>query len=198
MSKDKTDHWFKRHKVLTVIGVLVLLAIIGGAAIAANENKPKKLIDTGSTSSGSGSSTGLTVSPPTTTPPKPHAQVVADYKTSAQQVTLANLQKDPNAYQGKVITFTATITKFLQDSSGNTGAMNVDDPNDFSSAYVNLSSYIDLSKINKDDTVQVWGTGLGIVSGKNAFGGDINVAGVNESYLLDTTTGYSDDTNPSP
>jgi hypothetical protein len=32
MSKDKTGNWFKRHKVLTVIGVLVLLVIIGSAA----------------------------------------------------------------------------------------------------------------------------------------------------------------------
>jgi hypothetical protein len=76
--------------------------------------------------------------------------------------------------------------------------MNVDDPNDYSSAYVNLSSYIDLSKVNQDDTVQIWGSGLGILTGKNGFGADINVAGVNESYLLDMTTGYSDDANPSP
>jgi hypothetical protein len=32
MSKDKTGNWFKRHKILTVIGVLVILAIIGGAS----------------------------------------------------------------------------------------------------------------------------------------------------------------------
>ncbi len=184
---------FKWSKKYTL--VVVALLIIGGVTIAASGSKAKPT-NTSSTGSGSGSSTGLTVNLPTTSPPKPHAQVVADYKASAQQVTLANLQKDPNAYKGKVITFTTTITKFLQDSSGNTGAMNVDDPNDFSSAYVNLSSYIDLSKLNKDDTVQIWGTGLGILSGKNAFGGDVNVPGVNETYLLDATTGYSDDANP--
>lgn len=188
---------FKWSKKYTIIASVAALLIICGVAIAAGGNKAKT-IDTSSAGSGSGSSTGLTVSLPATSPPKPHAQVVADYKASAQQVTLANLQKDPNAYKGKVITFTATISKFLQDSSGNTGAMNVDDPNDLSSAYVNLSSYIDLSKVNKDDTVQIWGTGLGIVSGKNAFGGDINVSGVNETYLGDTITGYSDDTNPNP
>jgi hypothetical protein len=111
---------------------------------------------------------------------------------------MANLQKDPNAYQGKIVTFTASISKFLQDSSGNTGAMNVSNQSDFSSVYVNLSPYIDLSKVNVDDTVQIWGEGLGMLSGQNAFGGTVNVAGVNEVYLLDTTTGYSDDTNLNP
>jgi hypothetical protein len=48
MSKDKSGNWFKRHKVLTVIGVLILLAIIGGASSGSK--------NTGSTTSTSKSS----------------------------------------------------------------------------------------------------------------------------------------------
>ena len=32
MSKDKTGNWFKRHKVLTVIGALIVIGIIASAA----------------------------------------------------------------------------------------------------------------------------------------------------------------------
>src|ERR1700761_904178 len=95
---------FKWSKKYTIIASAVALLIIVGIAVAASGNKAKP-IETSSTVSGTGSSTGLTVNPPATTPPKPLAQVVADYKASAQQVTLANLQKDPNAYKGKIITF---------------------------------------------------------------------------------------------
>lgn len=32
MSKDKTGNWFKRHKILTVIGVLIVIGVIASAA----------------------------------------------------------------------------------------------------------------------------------------------------------------------
>jgi hypothetical protein len=187
--------WSKRYTLLAAVALLVVGVV---TVLAVSESRTKKPANITTTNTGSSSSAPITFNLPVTPPPKPQAQIVADYKASAQQITLADLQKDPNSYSSKIITFTATITKFLQDSSGNTGAMNVNDPNDFSSAYVNLSTYIDLTKVNQNDTVQIWGSGLGVISGKNAFGGDINVAGVNESYLLDTTTGYSDDANPAP
>lgn len=38
MSKDNKN-WFGRHKVLTVIGIIVLLAVIGGAAGGGNKTK---------------------------------------------------------------------------------------------------------------------------------------------------------------
>jgi Host cell surface-exposed lipoprotein len=32
MSKDKTGNWFKRHKILSAIGVLLIIGVIAGAA----------------------------------------------------------------------------------------------------------------------------------------------------------------------
>ena len=97
------------------------------------------------------------------------------------------------------MTFPATIDGFLQDSSGDTTAMNVSDPNDPSSTvYIQLSSYADVTKMNKNDSVTIWGDGQGSHSGKNAFGGSINVSVVSEVYLSDATTGYNDNSDPNP
>jgi hypothetical protein len=52
--------------------------------------------------------------------------------------------------------------------------------------------------MNKGDSVTIWATGEGIVSGKNDYGGSINEAAVQEDYLTDTTTGHQDDSDPNP
>ncbi len=49
MGDNKQGNWFGRHKVLTVIGVIILIAIIGGAAGGGNKTK------TNTTDSGNGS-----------------------------------------------------------------------------------------------------------------------------------------------
>lgn len=46
---DSKQNWFKRHKVLTVIGVIILIAIIGGAAGGGDKTNTNS-----STSDGSG------------------------------------------------------------------------------------------------------------------------------------------------
>lgn len=48
---DKSKNWFARHKVLTVIGVIVVLAIIGGAAGGTKSNTTASKTSTGSTAS---------------------------------------------------------------------------------------------------------------------------------------------------
>lgn len=48
MSKGKTGNWFGRHKVLTVIGVLVVLAIIGAAGSSKSNNPQPASTNTGS------------------------------------------------------------------------------------------------------------------------------------------------------
>jgi ribose 5-phosphate isomerase RpiB len=114
-------------------------------------------------------------------------------------VTVSQIVNDPAIYYPGAVTFTATIDDFLQNSSGETAAMNVTDPNDPTSVlYVQLSLWADVTQMNKGDTVVIWGTGEGTVSGKNGFGGSIQEAAVQENYLTDTTTGYQDDSDPSP
>ncbi len=46
---DKSKNWFARHKVLTVVGVIVILAIIGGAAGGSKSNTTANKTSTGST-----------------------------------------------------------------------------------------------------------------------------------------------------
>ena len=133
------------------------------------------------------------------TPTLTQAQVAAAYEASCQHVTVSQMQKQPATYKGSPLTFSAVIVNFLQDSSGNTGAMNVADPTDGSSiAYVQLSSSAQVAHMNKGDKITVWGHGGGALSGQNAYGGTINEAAVDEVYLGDATSGYQDNSNPSP
>jgi len=48
---DKSKNWFARHKVLTVIGVIIVLAIIGGAAGGSKSNTTANKTSTSSTAS---------------------------------------------------------------------------------------------------------------------------------------------------
>lgn len=117
----------------------------------------------------------------------------ARYKASATSVTVADMAKNPNGYKGKTITFTAVIANFVQDSSGNTAGANVADPNDYSSfVQIEFTPSFSLSHVNKGDTVEVWGQGLGAFQGTNAYGGTVTEGAIQEVYLHDSTTGYSD------
>lgn len=57
MSKDKTGNWFKRHKILTVVGVLVILAVIGGAAGGGNKTNNSSSTSNSSQPTGSKANT---------------------------------------------------------------------------------------------------------------------------------------------
>jgi|GEM_PF-5078484 hypothetical protein len=129
----------------------------------------------------------------TPTPTLSPAQIAARFKASTQQVTVADIAKDPNFYQGANIQFGAIILNFVQDSSGDTVGANVYDPNDETSVIqIVFSPLLDITQINRGDVINVWRQGLGAASGQNAFGANITEGVVQEFYLHDETTGYSD------
>jgi hypothetical protein len=138
----------------------------------------------------SAASSSMTVAP---TPTPPTTVSEDSYKSSAQQVTISQLVNNPLNYDGSAVTFTGTVVNFLQDSSGATTAMNVNDPNDITSiVYVQFSPTADPTQMNKNDSVQIWGDGIGTTQGPNAFGATVNVSSVQERYLTDTSTNYND------
>lgn len=51
MKEPKQGNWFKRHKILTVIGALVLLGIVGGAAGGGSKSSTTSSTQTSSSSS---------------------------------------------------------------------------------------------------------------------------------------------------
>jgi hypothetical protein len=127
------------------------------------------------------------------------SEIVQNFENLATSATITQMADDPSHYNGESVAFTGTIDSFLQDSSGDTTAMNVSDPNDpTSTVYVQLSSTADVTQMSKEDTVMIWGDAQGTVSGKNAFGGTVTQAAVTEVYLTDSTSGYSDTSNTSP
>ena len=160
------------------IRIAMVLAVACIATVA--------LVASGSTGSSGSGGTGGSSSPPTTTQ--------ADVVSGAQQVTVSQLVNDPSQYNGSDVTFQGTIVNFLQDSSGNTGAMNVADPNDGTSVvYIDLTQgSADVSQMSKGDSITIWGVGAGTTSTKNAFGGSINVSVITEAQLDDTTSNYTD------
>ena len=143
--------------------------------------------------------------PPTPTPtptPKPTptdtpvptespAQVEKTYKDGTTQTTVSSLDKDGNSDQGKNVTFTCQIVKFVKDDSGNTAGANVNDPND-PGVFVQIAfpDGTDLSQLNENDTLVVWGLDDGVSSGTNAFGATVQEVVVSALYLTDQTTGY--------
>lgn len=194
----------KQKRVIWIVtGVIAGLIIIGTIASAGSKSKATTSTTSPTSAAHSAPTTAAapTTAPPATSPPttQSQAQIVQGYQNSTTSVTASQLANDPSTYKGQGVTFTGTIDTFLQDSSGNTTAMNVADPNDPTSViYVQLSNTADVTQMNKGDTVVIWGDALGSVSGKNAYGGTINQSAVNEVYLTDQTTNYSDTSNSSP
>jgi hypothetical protein len=135
------------------------------------------------------------VKPTPTAKPKPTAsasQIEAAYKSSTTNTTVETLDKEGSAYQGKEVHFTAHIIDLVKDSSGNTAGANVDNLDSSSSSVVQVAfpDNTDISRINQDDTIEVWGIDDGVVSGQNAYGGTVQGVDVSALYMTDTTTGY--------
>ena len=86
--------------------------------------------------------------------------------------------------------FTCTILNFVKDSNGNTAGANVDDPNTSGVVQIAFPANTDLSQLNTDDALEVWGTDEGTQTGQNAFGATIQEVGVLALYMTDKTTNY--------
>ncbi|HEX8997524.1 MAG TPA: hypothetical protein VF812_15965 [Ktedonobacterales bacterium] len=187
---------------LSILAVLTVLFFMCGPLASAAQGGGAS---TGSSSlSTTQSSAQLATGTQPTATPAPTAtststESPAQYKASATSVSISDIAKDPNAYKGKTIRFTGVIANFVQDSSGNTAGANVDDPNDFSSVVqIAFTPSFSLAKVNKGDYIEVWGQGMGSFTGANAFGATITEGGVQEVYLHDSTSGYSDTTVTDP
>lgn len=76
------------------------------------------------------------------------AELEATYKASTTDTTIATLDKDGNADQGKDVHFTCTILNFVKDSSGNTAGVNLDDPNSSGVVQIAFPANTDLSQLN--------------------------------------------------
>ena len=103
---------------------------------------------------------------PKPTPTVSAAQLEATYKASTTDTTIATLDKDGNADQGKDVHFTCTILNFVKDSNGNTAGANVDDPNTSGVVQIAFPTNTDLSQLNTGDILEVWGTDEGTQAGK--------------------------------
>ncbi len=114
------------------------------------------------------------------------------FRATAQETTVENLDKDGNAAKGANVFFTCKISSFVKDDSGNTAGANVNgtDTTTFAVVQVGFPAGTDIGKINAGDTLEVWGTDQGVFSGQNALGGTVQEVGVSAAYLVDVTTGY--------
>jgi type II secretory pathway pseudopilin PulG len=113
------------------------------------------------------------------------------YKANTTSTTVATLDKDGNVDKGKDVHFTCTIIDFVKDANGNTGGANVEDPNTSGVVQIVFPATTDLSKVNTDDALEVWGTDDGTSSGPNAYGATVQEVGVSAAYMTDHTTGYT-------
>ena len=117
---------------------------------------------------------------------------VQQYKDSTTDTTVANLDKDGNLDSGKDFHFTATILAFVKDSNGDTAGANVSDPTTFTSIIqIEFPTGTDVTQLNVQDKIEVWGTDEGTATGTNAFGATVHEVAVMALYLTDQTTGYT-------
>lgn len=122
---------------------------------------------------------------------KSPALTEGEFKSSTKATTIAMLDKQGKNYKGMYVNFTCTLSSFVKDSNGNTVGANVTDPNFSSFIQIAFPTGIDLGKLNRGDTLKVWGIDAGTFSGENAFGATIQEVGVVAMYLTDQTTGYA-------
>ncbi|GAC1650205.1 MAG: hypothetical protein NVS4B12_19830 [Ktedonobacteraceae bacterium] len=130
---------------------------------------------------------------PTVKPTETLAQQEAAYKAGTTNFTVSDLDKQGNAEQGQDVHFAGRILNFVKDSSGTTAGANVDDPTSATSSVVQIVLPLgaDLTQLNQGDTIEVWGTDEGVVSGTNAFGATIQEVQITTQYMTDQTTNYS-------
>ena len=118
-------------------------------------------------------------------------QIIAKFESEGQHVTVADIYKTPNSYKGKSLIFSCSVSGFPKDENGDVGGLNCNDPNNFSSnVQVSIDKNTDVTKINQNDVIKVYGMGLGADTGKNAFGGDVTTGAILGLYINDLTTGY--------
>jgi hypothetical protein len=175
-----------------LVALIVLIAVIVAAAGAANSNP-----NTASQATQGAQATQAPTQPqdtptavPTQAPTVSPALLEATYKASTTDITVIALDKDGNADNGKDVHFTATISNFVKDSSGNTVGANVTDASVSSFIQIGFPTGTDISRLNAGDTVEVWGLDGGTASGTNAFGATIQEVVVAAEYMTDQATGY--------
>jgi len=181
-------------------GKVIIFVVLIGISGSLSEKSNKNMSTSDSTQKKQADQiVSPTQSSPTDTPAPTEdpAVVKANYKSGATDVTVSDIAKDPSYYKNLTVKFTGTILNFVQDSSGNTSGANVSDPND-SIIQVVFSPFVEIQSINKSDSITVWGKGLGSATGTNAFGGTIREGVVQEVYLNDTTSGYTDELDNNP
>jgi hypothetical protein len=189
----------KKHKLLKNkwfwIAIVAIVLIIGTVSALSGGNSSSA--PTSSTTPGATQPAQQPTTAPAKPTPKPTqvptrtpAQIEQTYKASATDTTVADLDKKGSSGQGDIVHFTATITSFVKDDSGNTAGANVTDASYSAFIQVEFPTGTDVSQLNKDDKLEVWGTDMGSFSGTNAFGATIQEVGVQAQYMTDQTTGY--------
>lgn len=177
----------KLQTLIFIISALVLCFVVI-TTVHANSNSGHKLI----TSSNSGplltDTTGPTdiPTPSPTSPPKDVNGFPMDY----QSVSVEDLSIKPSAYIARQVLFTCTIIGFYRGFNGDLTQFNCEDPNDANYILSAASIHFDFTKINKFDTVTVYGTGLGVASGQNIYGGPVSETEITAWDIIDTTSGY--------
>jgi hypothetical protein len=188
-------HWNKKVK-LFITGFFLLIILMMNYGSKTNTQTNQDVTHVGSAKP----MTPVTIAPIATAKPtviptptvKPTSipEDANGFPADADYVTISQITKVPSAYNGKKIVFTCNVTGFAKNDNGDAAALNCSDPNDYSALLQVGGTLFDLTKINKDDTVKIYGLGAGAAQGKNAFGGAVTEAIVDGLFINDLTTGY--------
>ena len=161
MKDNKQKNWFKKHKILTVIGVLMVIGIIGAAT--SNNKTPSTAASTTNTSSNSNSSSSSTAS---STIPKINQQAndgkfgftVTAFQCGVTQIIQSDNQYEVASPQGQYCEMSLTVknistvsqtfddsSQYIYDSSNKQYS---DDSNGTIAANPSSSQFMDLPTVN--------------------------------------------------
>lgn len=196
LSPEHLQQYLKRKRRRNfIVAIVVLVAIVLCIAVAAHNPAIQTSSNALPTSVPTDTPTPVPTkaAQPTAKPTETLAQQEASYKAGTTNSTVSDLDKQGNAEQGQDVHFAGRILNFVKDSSGTTAGANVDDPTNVTSSVVQIVLPLgaDLTQLNQGDTIEVWGTDEGTVSGTNAFGATIQEVQITAKYMTDQTTNYS-------
>ncbi len=176
----------KRTKGL-VIGAIILLLVIG--LCSGVMHATTTTADTTTTPDTPSATQVPTATPEPTRSP---AQLAAAYKSKTTSTTVTTIDKKGNNGQNDEVHFVCTIMSFVKNSSGNTATANVSDVGGYTGSLVQIlfTPNTDVTQLNNNDIVEVWGSDQGVATGTNAFGATVQEVVVQVTYLTDKTTGY--------
>jgi hypothetical protein len=192
-SQMNNSRWNKKNIIIAIVVIIILNAFNSNSS-SNNTTEAKDIVKPTPTKKVITPTAIPTSTPTQTTTPSPIPTPIplSSVQQNYQNVTVDEVSKYPSDYLNKSIVLSCTVVSFAKDSKGDATDFNCYDPVDPNSIIMIEANAFDVTQININDKVQVYGLGDGAYSGTNPYGGSVTESYVLGTYIIDSTSDYSD------